>query len=110
MDAFHVGNWTRFANHVCEGANTRVHCVYVDEAHYTRPLEVFIAAKDIPSGDQITISYSGEGSLPPGTSLADYKKEAARQRLISDHPCKCGADLCFGYTFKTDEPEDDVSA
>lgn len=39
--------WTRFANHVCEGFNVVPRPVYVDEGDVTRPLWVYFASKHI---------------------------------------------------------------
>ncbi|GAA5962897.1 hypothetical protein JCM21900_004441, partial [Sporobolomyces salmonicolor] len=47
IDAFSYGNWTRFANHLCDGFNVVPRPVYVDEANVTRPLWVYVARKDI---------------------------------------------------------------
>lgn len=39
--------WTRFANHNCQGFNVVTRTVYVDEADVTRPLWVYVAHRDI---------------------------------------------------------------
>lgn len=107
--------WTRFANHVCEGSNVVPRPVYVDEGDVSRPLWVFFARKDIyvcscstlpycghaltplarlQPGDEITISYAGELDPNPadyGLTRAQYIERANRSREEAPphHRCYC---------------------
>ncbi|GJN89445.1 hypothetical protein Rhopal_002431-T1 [Rhodotorula paludigena] len=107
IDAFSMGNWTRFANHVCEGSNAVPRPVYVDEGDVSRPLWVFFARKDIYPGDEITISYAGEVDPNPadyGLTRAQYIERANRSREEAPphHRCYCGKRLCRGRMFVVD--------
>ncbi|GAA5903793.1 hypothetical protein JCM5296_003927 [Sporobolomyces johnsonii] len=104
IDAFSYGNWTRFANHLCDGFNVVPRPVYVDEANVTRPLWVYVARKDIKPGEEITISYFSEIDPDPaefGYSVNEWKHEAkiAREQAPKGHRCYCGARLCRGRMF-----------
>ncbi|GAA5863035.1 hypothetical protein JCM1840_002447 [Sporobolomyces johnsonii] len=104
IDAFSYGNWTRFANHLCDGFNVVPRPVYVDEANVTRPLWVYVARKDIKPGEEITISYFSEIDPDPaefGYSVHEWKHEAkiARGQAPKGHRCYCGARLCRGRMF-----------
>ncbi|CEQ40582.1 SPOSA6832_02229 [Sporobolomyces salmonicolor] len=94
IDAFSYGNWTRFANHRCDGFNVVPRPVYVDEANVTRPLWVYVARKDIKPGEEITISYFSEIDPDPaefGYSVHEWMREAkiAREKAPKGHRCYC---------------------
>ena len=42
-----ASQWTRFANHVCEGFNVAPRSVYIDDCDVSRPLLVYFALRDI---------------------------------------------------------------
>ncbi|TNY22990.1 hypothetical protein DMC30DRAFT_390753 [Rhodotorula diobovata] len=99
-----MGNWTRFANHVCQGFNVVPRPVYVDEGDVSRPLWVYFALRDIHPGEEITISYSSEHDPVPrdfGYSVQEWKDAAnkARAEAPRGHRCYCGKALCRGTMF-----------
>ncbi|GAA5926100.1 hypothetical protein JCM3775_005203 [Rhodotorula graminis] len=108
IDAFNVGNWTRFANHVCEGFNVAPRPVYVDDGDVSRPLWVYFALRDIMPGEEINISYAGEEEPDPsawGYTRAQWRAAADKSRREADkaHRCYCGKPLCRGRMFNNDE-------
>ncbi|GAA5841097.1 hypothetical protein JCM11251_008017 [Rhodosporidiobolus azoricus] len=107
IDAFCLGNWTRFANHVCDDDNAVPHPVYVDDDDLTRPLWVYVARRDIQPGEEITISYFGghgakEDFLLSGMTENAWKAGADRERENAPqaHRCYCGKPLCRGRMFR----------
>ncbi|GAA5909774.1 hypothetical protein JCM8208_005455 [Rhodotorula glutinis] len=107
IDAFNVGNWTRFANHVCSGFNAAPRPVYVDDYDVSRPLWVYFALRDILPGDEITISYAGETEPDPttwGYTRAQWKAAADESRRKADKAqrCYCGKALCRGRMFNNE--------
>uniref|UniRef100_A0A0K3CF27 FGENESH: predicted gene_5.593 protein n=1 Tax=Rhodotorula toruloides TaxID=5286 RepID=A0A0K3CF27_RHOTO len=104
IDAYNYGNWTRFANHVCEGFNVVPRPVYVDEGDVTRPLWVYFASRDILPGEEINISYFGESEPNPqdyGMTDAEWISAANKQRAEAPaaHRCYCNKRLCRGRMF-----------
>ncbi|GAA5870959.1 hypothetical protein JCM3774_003489 [Rhodotorula dairenensis] len=105
VDAFHVGNWTRFCNHVCTDFNVLIRPVYIDEADVSRPLFVYFARRDIHPGEEITITYfGGEEEVSPsaiGYTDAKWKRAAdeARDKAPKPHRCYCGKKYCRGRMF-----------
>ncbi|BGP55019.1 hypothetical protein JCM8202v2_002612 [Rhodotorula sphaerocarpa] len=105
IDAFSLGNWTRFCNHVCSGFNAMTRPVFIDEADVSRPLFVYFARRDIQPGEEITITYfGGEDDPSPSTlgySEAEWKRHAdrAREKAPKDHRCYCGKIPCRGRMF-----------
>ncbi|BGP47537.1 hypothetical protein JCM10450v2_003392 [Rhodotorula kratochvilovae] len=109
VDAFTMGNWTRFANHVCEGFNVIPRPVYVDEGDLSRPLWVYFAFRDIYPGEEINISYFSEELPDPkqfGYTAAEWIRAAdkARKEAPASHRCYCGKRLCRGRMFGSDVP------
>ncbi|GAA6058266.1 hypothetical protein JCM3770_004331 [Rhodotorula araucariae] len=109
VDAFTMGNWTRFANHVCAGFNVLPRPVFVDEGDRSRPLWVYFARHDIHPGDEINISYFGEEEPAPrvyGYTDQEWIRAAnkERQRAPASHRCYCGKRLCRGRMFASDAP------
>ncbi|GAA5904790.1 uncharacterized protein JCM6883_003904 [Sporobolomyces salmoneus] len=117
IDAFSYGNWTRFANHTCEGFNILPRAVYVDERNVTRPLWVYVAHRDIEGsescsrfpGDEITISYFGktEPRLAQAglTSTNQWQRcaQKLRQEIGKNFRCYCKKPLCRGTMFQIAE-------
>ncbi|GAA5977705.1 hypothetical protein JCM11641_001383 [Rhodosporidiobolus odoratus] len=116
VDAFCVGNWTRFANHVCDEFNAVPRAVYVDDADVSRPLWVYVAKRDILPGEEISISYYGSNDAKADYDewvasknvkrradewYAEWKANADELRTTSDkhHRCYCGKKYCRGVMF-----------
>ncbi|GAA6017260.1 hypothetical protein JCM10207_003666 [Rhodosporidiobolus poonsookiae] len=111
VDAMNLGNWTRFANHTCQGFNTVARPVYVDDMAVTRPLWVYIAKCDIKPGEEITISYYGDRDAKDehdedATARKRWKKQA--EQAPEHYRCYCGKKFCRGVMFRvnTDDDED----
>ncbi|BGP15330.1 hypothetical protein JCM10213_005260 [Rhodosporidiobolus nylandii] len=112
IDAFNVGNWTRFANHVCSGWNAAAHPVYVDDADVSRPLWVYIAQRDIHPGEEISICYFSKEDAADifkawavkGRTLRDWQAGAERERKAAGRNmrCYCGHQYCRGIMFRKD--------
>ncbi|EJD35572.1 SET domain-containing protein [Auricularia subglabra TFB-10046 SS5] len=58
VDAFHVGNFTRFLNHCCEPNCTLV-TVHINEPHLYKPYPCLFTEKDVKAGEELTFSYCG---------------------------------------------------
>ncbi|KAI5476201.1 histone-lysine N-methyltransferase [Pseudohyphozyma bogoriensis] len=104
IDAFRLGNFTRYMNHHCS-PNTAAKAVYTEDADIRRPLIVFFALKDLEPGQEVCISYYHSflsPELPEGQSLKEYRRLAAsaRKNAAADRQCRCGHDLCRGVMFK----------
>lgn len=119
-DIASFAQWTRFANHVCDGFNVVPRPVYVDEGDVTRPLWVYFASRDIlvrrPShgvcvladfrlqqpGEEINISYFGESEPNPqdfGMTDAEWIAAANKQRDEAPpaHRCYCAFALSCSF-------------
>ncbi|GAA5906726.1 hypothetical protein JCM6882_003286 [Rhodosporidiobolus microsporus] len=107
VDAFCVGNWTRFANHLCQDFNAIARPVYIDDHDVTRPLWVYIALKDIRPGEEIAISYFSRQDASTdfrdsGMTKAKWQAGADRERTEAPegHRCYCGKEYCRGRMFR----------
>ncbi|KAJ7048092.1 SET domain-containing protein [Mycena amicta] len=108
VDAYHVGNFTRFFfNHSCD-PNCRVCPCYINEPDERRPLIVFFATRDIAVDEEICFSYSGkipgdegDDESQRGSEDDDYKPDdddnlpSHKQK----NACYCGASNCTGKMF-----------
>ncbi|GAA5991940.1 hypothetical protein JCM10908_002279 [Rhodotorula pacifica] len=108
VDAFSLGNWTRFCNHVCSDWNATTRPVFIDEADVSRPLFVYFARRDIHPGEEITITYFGEEEpdrKAVGLTDSQWRKAAdkARKKAPKPHRCYCGKKLCRGRLFKVNQ-------
>ncbi|KZT43541.1 SET domain-containing protein [Sistotremastrum suecicum HHB10207 ss-3] len=92
VDAFHVGNFTRFLNHSCD-PNCDISFVYINEHDIEKPLVVMFAARDVAAGEELCFSYFGR------MDSDDEGKEAAGPGDAVYAPCHCGAKRCRGRLF-----------
>ncbi|KAG8733822.1 hypothetical protein FRC12_018743 [Ceratobasidium sp. 428] len=104
MDAFHVGNFTRFLNHSCR-PNLVLSAFYVEEPDIRRPWMALFSDQDIKSGDELTFSYSGMSADDPEdhAKVKEIERENTKgksKRGKVFEKCMCGADGCFGILFK----------
>ncbi|KAF7324871.1 hypothetical protein MKEN_00529200 [Mycena kentingensis (nom. inval.)] len=128
VDAYHVGNFTRFLNHSCE-PNCKISPCYINEPDDRRPLIVLFADKDILAGEEICFSYFGdpEDEQPPpspspsvdsedeGSDENEADSALARQERQKDkerkkkkriaNKCFCGSARCQGKMFNTSSKE-----
>lgn len=72
VDAFHWGNWTRFANHSCN-SNVGLASVYIEDYDIRKPRLAFITRRDIAKDEELTISYFG----PPGEEIYEVEEVEA---------------------------------
>ena len=78
-----ASQWTRFANHVCEGFNVAPRSVYIDDCDVSRPLLVYFALRDIwvraPSLT-LLLERVPATSLTPSRPLARSPARRSRSR------------------------------
>ncbi|KAF7303712.1 hypothetical protein MIND_00600600 [Mycena indigotica] len=104
VDAYHVGNFTRFLNHSCD-PNCRVCPCYIDEPDERRPLIVFFATRDIATDEELCFSYSGKLPGDEDDELKgnddDYKPDTDEDGPShkQSNACYCGASNCTGKMF-----------
>ncbi|KZV86722.1 SET domain-containing protein [Exidia glandulosa HHB12029] len=58
VDAFHVGNFTRFLNHSCD-PNCGVIAVHINEPDVFKPMLCLFTYRDVKAGEELTFSYAG---------------------------------------------------
>ncbi|KAF8313425.1 SET domain-containing protein [Clavulina sp. PMI_390] len=58
VDAFWVGNYTRFLNHSCD-PNCATFPAYIEETDLRKPFLVMFTTKDVKHGEELTFNYSG---------------------------------------------------
>ncbi|KAL0953660.1 hypothetical protein HGRIS_004861 [Hohenbuehelia grisea] len=92
VDAYHVGNFTRFLNHSCSPNSKLVAC-YINESDMEKPLLTIFSSRDIKEGEEVCFSYSGAADDDEDTAGAP-KKDAIYV------VCRCGARNCTGVMFK----------
>ncbi|KAJ7043582.1 hypothetical protein C8F04DRAFT_943351, partial [Mycena alexandri] len=95
VDAYHVGNFTRFLNNSCD-PNCKLNPCYIDEVDVGKPLLAFFAKRDIPSGEELCFSYYGYDD--DDAKVKDKAEEGAKS--ISNE-CYCGAKRCKGTNIWT---------
>ncbi|KAL5495686.1 hypothetical protein ACEPAI_1149 [Sanghuangporus weigelae] len=88
MDAFHVGNFTRFLNHSCD-PNCKINAVYINDANVEKALLGIFALKDIDAGQELTFNYYGE--------MDEEDKDRGEDQAYQK--CLCGARNCYGKLF-----------
>ncbi|EJD04424.1 uncharacterized protein FOMMEDRAFT_167613 [Fomitiporia mediterranea MF3/22] len=88
IDAFHVGNFTRFLNHSCD-PNCRINAVYINEANIDKPLLAIFTTKDLDAGQELCFNYNPERDEDDDDSDEEH----------SYQKCLCGARNCCGKIF-----------
>ncbi|KAF9520393.1 hypothetical protein BS47DRAFT_1287188 [Hydnum rufescens UP504] len=88
VDAFHVGNHTRFLNHSCE-PNCYIVAAYIEEPDIERPFLAIFTSSDVRAGHELTFDYAG----------GPKKDESEGEKLAVYAKCECGARGCRGYMF-----------
>lgn len=87
-----------------------IRILYLDDADPRRPSFVFVAKKNIPAGEEMSISYfsSEDPSLEPGETLKEYQANAIETRMNATKGCRCycGEELCRGVTFAQADVQD----
>lgn len=93
VDSYDCGNWTRFVNHSCS-PSMKVYSVIFDtirEVHM--PYVAFVAARDIPAGEELTIDYEPSAAEEMAEDTGKQKQKMSPTALA----CKCGAKRCRGW-------------
>lgn len=93
VDSYDCGNWTRFVNHSCS-PSMKVYSVVFDtirEVHM--PYVAFVAARDIPAGEELTIDYEPSAAEEMAESTGKQKQKMSPTALL----CKCSAKRCRGW-------------
>lgn len=88
VNAWRVGNWTRFLNHSC-GPNLATYSVVWDTIpEENRPHVAFVANTDIPAYTELVFDYSPELAVDDGAT----KKR--KRKLPGQIRCHCGSPKC----------------
>ncbi|OAX38927.1 SET domain-containing protein [Rhizopogon vinicolor AM-OR11-026] len=93
VDSYDYGNWTRFINHSC-APNMKVFSVVFDTIQEVNmPYVAFVAVRDIPAGEELTIDYDPSAAEEISAGTRKEKRKMSSTALL----CKCGAGLCRGW-------------
>ncbi|PPQ83176.1 hypothetical protein CVT24_002431, partial [Panaeolus cyanescens] len=123
VDAYHVGNFTRFLNHSCN-PNSRLYPCYTNEGNINKPLLAIFAIRDIEPKEEICFSYSGdypddEQDKPPSASQESKPSTKAHTQQKDENEDDgseedtgdehiiwevCSKTACFQDTFKVTLP------
>ncbi|TFK31605.1 hypothetical protein BDQ12DRAFT_618597 [Crucibulum laeve] len=98
VDAYHVGNFTRFLNHSCD-PNVRIFTVFVDEGNIEKPYLTLFTVRDVEVDEEICFNYRGDDDDEDNGSEGLAEEAEATNKAVHG-PCKCGAVNCTGRTFK----------
>lgn len=93
VDSYECGNWTRFVNHSCS-PSMKVYSVVFDtirEVHM--PYVAFVAARDIPAGEELTIDYEPSAAEEIAEGTGKRKRKISPTALL----CKCSSKQCRGW-------------
>ncbi|KAL0086821.1 hypothetical protein F4703DRAFT_1904463 [Phycomyces blakesleeanus] len=91
IDAFHLGNVSRFINHSC-APNLKVHSVFYDSADVYYHRIAFFSNRRIEKGEELTLDYGG-GYL--GVNDLEGDQEITRNRM----ECHCKATTCRKWIY-----------
>ncbi|KAF8504274.1 hypothetical protein JB92DRAFT_2794007 [Gautieria morchelliformis] len=109
IDAFHVGNFTRFLNHSCD-PNCQITASYVNEPDLRKPRLTIYTCRDVRQGEELTFAYFGtqdDDEEEEADEVAEHGqvkvklvKETSTHKKQAVHiPCLCGAANCRGQMF-----------
>lgn len=97
VDAFHVGNFTRFLNHSCD-PNCHLSACYINDPDIERPLLTLFSLRDIQQNEELTFSYFGLEDEDD-----DKRESPSSPKKHQDDAiygiCHCGAAKCKGKLF-----------
>ncbi|TFK24558.1 SET domain-containing protein [Coprinopsis marcescibilis] len=99
VDAYQVGNFTRFLNHSCS-PNCRIYPCYINEANIDKPLLSVFADRDIEPFEEICFNYNGDQADDLATRAENTQNPASQKRDAIYQRCMCGAENCTGLMFK----------
>lgn len=87
------GNWTRFVNHSCDPNLSIYPVVYDTLPGMNMPYLAFVAIKDIPGGEELTLDYN------PAAAEATRKGKGKGKikKPLGSRDCMCGAETCRGW-------------
>ncbi|KAJ7180641.1 hypothetical protein C8R46DRAFT_1070082 [Mycena filopes] len=95
VDAYHVGNFTRFLNNSCD-PNCVLNPCYIEEPDMGKPLLTLFAKRDIAAGEELCFSYDG---YDPDEEEDPTDKDKAEAKSTIENKCYCKAKRCRGYMF-----------
>ncbi|GJE95447.1 SET domain-containing protein [Phanerochaete sordida] len=98
VDAFHVGNFTRFLNHSCD-PNCIIVPVYINEANLNKPLLTIWTNQSVEYDEELCFSYVGDTE-----DLKPLTKKERRSLEARNAICRCGTRKCKGRLWLI-EPE-----
>ncbi|KAJ7621086.1 hypothetical protein FB45DRAFT_754091 [Roridomyces roridus] len=88
VDAYHVGNFTRFLNNSCD-PNCRVIPCYINEPDINKPLMTMFTRIDVAAGEELCFSYYG---IDPDNPDEEQVERTGRDGIKNE--CRCGAKNC----------------
>ncbi|KAF8326518.1 uncharacterized protein EI90DRAFT_3146450 [Cantharellus anzutake] len=92
VDAFYVGNHTRYLNHSCS-PNCFPVPVFIQESDLVKPLICLFTIQEVHPHEELTFSYFGEATR----ALQSGDEDQRSGRVFVK--CECGADQCIGIMF-----------
>ncbi|KAI0958679.1 hypothetical protein AcV7_004427 [Taiwanofungus camphoratus] len=99
VDAYHVGNFTRYLNHSCD-PNCNINACYVNEANLDKPLLTIFTLRDVAPEEELCFSYFGNVDDDDGDADDDYEAESRNFNDAVHVPCQCGTARCKGKMWK----------
>ncbi|KAF8528104.1 SET domain-containing protein [Hysterangium stoloniferum] len=101
IDAFHVGNFTRFLNHSCD-PNCKITATYVNEPDLHKPTLTIYTCRDVRAGEELTFAYFGADEDDEDDDDEEEIDEHGQQKIKVQavyRPCLCGSANCRGQMF-----------
>ncbi|KIP04851.1 hypothetical protein PHLGIDRAFT_75200 [Phlebiopsis gigantea 11061_1 CR5-6] len=122
IDAYHVGNFTRYLNHSCDPNCGIVPC-YINEANIEKGLLTIWTVRDVVEGEELCFSYFGqpdEDDFRPMVSTPqmrarsltnlDVQTKQEKAKLVKIRSlCQCKATRCTGRMWKFNADEEGTS-
>ncbi|OCH88882.1 SET domain-containing protein [Obba rivulosa] len=96
VDAYHVGNFTRYLNHSCD-PNCFLNPCYINESNIDKPLLAIFTLRDVEPGEELCFSYYGLDDEDEGNKTFS-KDDAVYVK------CECGAKKCRGRMWRDATP------
>jgi len=108
IDAFHVGNFTRFLNHSCD-PNCKITATYVNEPDLHKPTLTIYTCRDVRAGEELTFAYFGaDEDEEDEEEIDEYSQKKIKvvggplthnKKQAVYRPCLCGSANCRGQMF-----------
>jgi len=96
VDAYHVGNFTRFLNHSCD-PNCTINPVIINDPDINRPMLAIFTFRDVEPYEELCFSYFGPQDEPQSMECLSSSDNDMDAGYIK---CHCGASNCTGKVFE----------